>query len=127
VYAERALRAGARGYVSKHEVADALLEAIRRVRGDEIYVSQKITARLLRKVANDGPGLTSTPIERLSDRELRVFRSIGRGLGTREISEKLHVSVKTVESYKEHIKEKLSLGTGTDLLQYAIQWMRSHH
>jgi DNA-binding NarL/FixJ family response regulator len=127
VYAERALRAGAKGYVMKHESIEKVLEGIRRVRADQIYVSEGMTARLLRKLVNGQHEVVVPAMERLSDRELQVFGLIGQGFGTREISEKLHVSVKTVESHREHIKDKLRLRNASDLLQHAIQWMRSQH
>ncbi len=124
LFAERALRAGARGYIMKQEALDKVLTAIRKVLGGEIFVSDRITTAMLEKlVLNDGKTTTS-PISLLSNRELTVFRMIGQGMRTSQIAEKLHLSAKTIESYRAHIKEKLKLNDGTDLLKYAIQWVQ---
>ena len=121
VYAERALRAGANGYIMKQEATERVLVAIRRILGGEIYVSDRMANRMLHKyVSGSGPETTS-PIAELSDRELEVFRLIGEGHATRQIAEELHISVKTVESYRSHIKDKLSLKTGRELVQRAMQ------
>jgi DNA-binding NarL/FixJ family response regulator len=127
LYAERALRAGARGYVMKLEKIDRLLLAINRVLSGAIYVSDQVAARAVRRLA-DGASAhepEETPdayVERLTDRELQIFRLIGRGLGTRLIAETLHLSRKTIESHREHIKAKLGLKNGSELIQRAIQW-----
>ncbi len=125
IYAERALRAGAQGYVMKQEKVDHLLAAIKRVLEGGIYVSDKMAERLLHRVAaggsRDGVGLS---VECLTDRELQVFRLIGEGLATRLIAEKLGLSRKTIESHREHIKEKLMLESGNELVQRAVQWAR---
>jgi DNA-binding NarL/FixJ family response regulator len=122
IYAERALRAGANGYIMKQEATERVLEAIRRIRGGEIYVSDRISRRLLRQIVN-GPATRKSPIEALTDRELAVFRLIGKGHGTREIADDLHISIKTVETYQAHIKEKLSLKNARELVQHAFQWV----
>lgn len=122
LYAERALRAGANGYIMKQEPPDQVVRAIRRVLGGEIYVNEKIGSKLLRKVVHGRSVALDAPIDTLSDRELEVFRLIGRGYRTRQIAEALHVSVKTVESHREHIKHKMGLRDATELLQHAIQW-----
>jgi DNA-binding NarL/FixJ family response regulator len=122
IYAERALRAGANGYIMKQEATERVLEAIRRIRGGEVYVSDKISKRLLRQIVN-GPAAGKSSIEALTDRELAVFRLIGKGHGTREIAEDLHISIKTVETYQAHIKEKLSLKNARELVQHAFQWV----
>jgi len=122
LYAERALRAGANGYIMKQEATERVLEAIRRIRGGEVYVSDQIAKRLLRQVISS-PTAGKSPMEALSDRELTVFRLIGEGRGTREIADDLHVSIKTVESYQAHIKEKLGLSNGRELVQHAIRWV----
>jgi DNA-binding NarL/FixJ family response regulator len=122
LYAERALRAGANGYIMKQEATEKVLQAIRRIRGGEIYVSDRIAKRLLRQAVTS-PATGKSPIEALTDRELAVFRLIGKGRATREIADDLHVSVKTVESYQAHIKEKLSLKNGRELVQHAFQWV----
>ena len=132
IYAERALRAGARGYVMKHEKLDRLLLAINRVLAGQIYVSDNVAAHAVQRLAVGGTGtVPETPevddayVERLTDRELQVFRLIGRGLGTRLIAETLHLSRKTIESHREHIKGKLGLKDGSELIQRAIQWART--
>lgn len=122
LYAERALRAGANGYIMKQEAADQVVRAIRRVLGGEIYVSDKIGSKLLQRIVHRRAAGDS-PIDNLSDRELEVFRLIGRGYRTRQIAETLHVSVKTIESYREQIKHKMKLRDATELLQHAIQWV----
>ena len=124
LYAERALRAGANGYIMKQEATERVLEAIRRIRGGEVYVSDRIAKRLLRQIVSS-PAAGKSPMEALTDRELAVFRLIGKGRGTREIADDLHVSVKTVESYQAHIKEKLSLKNARELVQHAFQWVTS--
>ncbi len=126
VYAERSLRAGARGYIMKQEALEKVLVAIRKVLDGEIFVSERVTTRMLEKfVSNEGVRETTSPIDLLSNRELTVFRLIGQGHKTRQIAEKLHLSIKTVESYRAHIKDKLKLADGTDLLKYAIQWVQA--
>ncbi len=137
LYAERALRAGARGYVMKQEKIDRLLLAISRVLSGAIYVSDQVAAHAVQRLAVGGnhsgtaagaPAATQsldTYVQRLTDRELQVFRLIGRGLGTRLIAETLHLSRKTIESHREHIKTKLALKDGSELIQRAIQWARA--
>lgn len=122
LYAERALRAGARGYVMKQEAPPVLLGAIRRVLKGEIYVSEKMGATLLQRlVGGKASNKGELPLDRLTDREMEVFRMIGSGKTVREIAELLFLSVKTVEAHREHIKEKLSLKTSAELLRYAIR------
>jgi DNA-binding NarL/FixJ family response regulator len=122
VYAERALRAGANGYIMKQEATENVLVAVRRILNGEIYVSARIANQMLRHYITGAGTLRDSSIADLSDRELEVFRLIGEGHGTRQIAEKLHLSVKTVESYQAHIKEKLSLRSSRELMQRAIQW-----
>jgi DNA-binding NarL/FixJ family response regulator len=122
VYAERALRAGANGYIMKQEATENVLVAVRRILSGEIYVSARIANQMLRHYITGAGTLRDSSIADLSDRELEVFRLIGEGHGTRQIAEKLHLSVKTVESYQAHIKEKLSLRSSRELMQRAIQW-----
>jgi len=124
LYTERALRAGANGYIMKQEAPDQVVKAIRRVLAGEIYVSEQIGSRLLRKIVHGQPTAIESPIDNLSDRELEVFRLIGRGYRTRQIAEMLRLSVKTVESYREHIKQKMGFRDATELLQHAIQWVQ---
>src|SRR6476659_7856918 len=122
IYAERALRAGANGYIMKQEATEKVLVALRRILGGEIYVSDRIANKMLKHYITGSGTLRNSSIADLSDRELEVFRLIGEGHGTRQIAEELHLSVKTVESYQAHIKEKLSLRSARELVQHAIQW-----
>jgi len=122
LYAERALRAGASGYIMKQEATERVLVAIRRILGGEIYVSDRMANRMLHRFVGGNQVEQRSPIADLTDRELEVFRLIGDGHGTRQIAEELHISVKTVESYQAHIKEKLSLKNARELVQRAIQW-----
>jgi DNA-binding NarL/FixJ family response regulator len=122
IYAERALRAGAQGYIMKQEATEKVLVALRRILGSEIYVSDQIANRMLQRYIGSPNEGRPPSIADLTDRELEVFRLIGEGHSTRQIAEDLHISVKTVESYQAHIKEKLSLRSGRELVQHAIQW-----
>ena len=119
---ERALRAGANGYIMKQEATGKVLVAVRRILNGEIYVSDRVASRMLKHYITGSGTLRNSSIADLSDRELEVFRLIGEGHGTRQIAEELHISVKTVESYQAHIKEKLSLRSARELMQHAIQW-----
>jgi DNA-binding NarL/FixJ family response regulator len=127
LYAERALRAGAKGYIMKAEATEKVITAIRKILNGEIYVSDKMAAKMVRKLVGGKAKISTTPVERLSDRELEVFHLIGKGYGTRQISERLHLSIKTIETYRAHIKEKLSLTNAAELLRYAIQWVSSQN
>jgi DNA-binding NarL/FixJ family response regulator len=122
VYAERALRAGAQGYIMKQEATEKVLVALRRILSHEIYVSERIANRMLQRYIGGASAGRPSSIADLTDRELEVFRLIGEGHSTRQIAEELHISVKTVESYQAHIKEKLSLRSARELVQHAIQW-----
>jgi DNA-binding NarL/FixJ family response regulator len=122
IYAERALRAGANGYIMKQEATEKVLVAVRRILSGEIYVSDRIANKMLKHYITGSGTLRNSSIADLSDRELEVFRLIGEGHGTRQIAEELHLSIKTVESYQAHIKEKLSLRTARELMQRALQW-----
>jgi DNA-binding NarL/FixJ family response regulator len=124
IYAERALRAGARGYMMKEEAIDKVLPALRTVLGGDIYLSQAMASRLLHVFVGGRPDGGASPAEVLSDRELEVFRLIGKGLGNAEIAQHLHISPKTVETYRAHLKNKLHLSSAGELLQYAIEWSR---
>ncbi|MHC4118606.1 MAG: response regulator [Planctomycetota bacterium] len=125
LYAERALRAGAMGYIMKQEATENVIVAIRKILGGEIYVSERMASRMVRKLVAGQTETTTSPVDCLSDRELEVFHLIGKGHGTRQISERLHLSVKTIETYRAHIKDKLNLADAAELLQYAIQWLNS--
>jgi DNA-binding NarL/FixJ family response regulator len=120
LYAERCLRAGAMGYVMKQEPPEKVMAAMRRVLSGDIYLSEAMSAKLLRNLAGARNADTS-PLERLSDRELEIFHLIGKGHSVRAIAEQLFLSPKTVEAHKEHIKQKLNLKTSNELLQYAIE------
>jgi DNA-binding NarL/FixJ family response regulator len=121
VYAERSLRAGANGYIMKQEAADKVITAIRQILGGDVYLSDRLTKRMLQQFVN-GSISPRDPLAKLSDRELEVFRLIGAGHGTRQIADELHVSAKTVESYQAHIKEKLALRNARELVQHAVEW-----
>lgn len=123
VYAERALRAGATGYVMKQAATETLLEAIRRVLRGEVYVSESMTSRILRQLAT-GRSESGSPVEDLSDRELQVFRMIGQGQSTREVAEELKLSIKTIETYRENIKKKLGLSSASELVHRAVEWIQ---
>ncbi len=122
-YAERALRAGARGYVMKQEAIEHVIDAIRKVRRGDLYVSEDVAEKMLFRIVA-GNGHDEPEIERLSDRELEVFQLIGQGYSTREIAEMLHLSIKTIESYRANIKEKLSLKNAAELMQHAVKWVQ---
>ncbi len=121
LFAERAINAGARGYVNKHQVTEQILEAARQVLAGRIYLSDKMVERVIDGFAKrkDTGG---SSIEDLSDRELEVFGLIGQGLSTSKIAERLHLSVKTIETHREKIKRKLQLATGGELVRHAVQW-----
>jgi DNA-binding NarL/FixJ family response regulator len=122
IYAERALRAGANGYIMKQEATEKVLVALRRILSGEMYVSDRVANSMLRHYVRGATSSEHSSISDLTDRELEVFRLIGEGQGTRQIAETLHLSVKTVESYQAHIKEKLSLRSARELVQHAVQW-----
>ena len=122
IYGERALRAGAKGYLAKHEASSKIIDAIRRILRGEIYVSEQLNRSLLQKVAGAKSATGDTPVDVLTDRELEVFQLLGQGLAVREIADRLFVSVKTVEAHREHIKQKMKFGTSSELLRFAIQY-----
>jgi len=125
LYAERALLAGARGSVVQQESPRLVLEAIRKILDGNIFLSKAMSDRLLRKIAAPNTAPTASEIERLSDRELEVFRLLGQGRGTRQIAAELHVSVSTVETYRAHIKDKLHLTAAPELLRHAFEWVHT--
>ena len=125
LYAERVLRAGAKGYITKQEATKKVLVAIRQVLDGQVYLSEKMASRMVNKLVVGRRDKQSFSIERLTDRELEVFQLIGRGYSTRRIAEELHLGIKTVESYRARIKEKLQLEGATELLQHAIQWVHN--
>jgi DNA-binding NarL/FixJ family response regulator len=127
--AERAVRAGARGYISKQAAPCKIIEAVRKVLGGEIYWSEKAAAHVASKIASPSRPASSSAVDHLSERELQVFEHIGLGHNTNQISDSLHIDVSTVETYRARIKEKLNLKSGSELLQAAIRWCmaRSSH
>jgi len=125
LYAERALRAGANGYVMKQQPADVLLQAIRKVLDGEVYLSDKMSSMLVNRLVGAERKTGKIGVDRLSDRELEVFQLIGAGVKTRDIAEKLNVSVKTVETHRSRIKEKMNLPSSTELVHYAVNWVKS--
>ena len=122
IYAERALRARANGYIMKQEAPEKVLVAVRRILKGDVYLSDAMSKKLLQQYIDGAPSMLESSVSVLSDRELEVYRRIGEGRGTREIAEDLRLSVKTVETYQAHIKEKLALRSGRELIQHAIQW-----
>lgn len=124
LYAERALRAGAMGYVMKHERGKRVLAAISRVLNGDIYVSEKMATSMLSKLTWGKDEEPVSPVEKLSDRELEVFRMLGQVKGTRQIAEELNLTVATINTFRARIKDKLQLKTSTELAMYAIQWYR---
>jgi DNA-binding NarL/FixJ family response regulator len=123
VYAERSLRAGATGYITKNQDAGQVVAAIRRVLNGAIYLSEEMTASVLKNLATSGNKNTARSVDRLTDRELQVLDLIGRGLSTRDIAESLQLGIATVDSYRARIKEKLDLRNGTELQYFAIRWL----
>jgi DNA-binding NarL/FixJ family response regulator len=124
LYGDRALRAGAMGYVAKSEPATTVLEAIRKVLGGDVHISDKMATMLVSKLVKGEPDQPPTPLEVLSDRELEVFRMMGQGKGTREMAEEMKVALPTISSFKNRIKEKLRLKNSTEMALLAIQWFR---
>ncbi len=122
IYGERALAAGAMGYVEKDQPVEVLLAAIRRVLAGEISVSDRLSGRILRRVSGSGKE-SSSPVESLSDRELEVLELIGRGQTTRAIADRLNLSTKTIDTYRENLKSKLGLKTANELIAWAVSWV----
>jgi DNA-binding NarL/FixJ family response regulator len=127
LYGERALRAGARGYIMKKEARTKIVEAIRRILGGSFYLSEEMSTKILLQYQGRRFDEERSSIERLSDRELEVFELLGRGYATREIAEALLISPKTVESHKNRIKVKLAVETAAQLVQHAVQWVQTQH
>jgi DNA-binding NarL/FixJ family response regulator len=125
VYAERALRAGAQAYLMKEVVSDNIIKAIRAVLTGEVYVSDRIARKFVRKALGAKADATGTVTDALSDREFQVFRLIGHGCKASQIAQRMHLSIKTVETYRSRIKDKLNLTNASELLQYAIKWVSS--
>lgn len=125
LYAERCLRAGAKGYVMKQEPPTTLLKAVRQILAGAVYLSEPMTKQLLWRIADGGPGKGSSPAELLSDRELEVFELLGRGYRTQEIANELHLSDKTIQTHREHIKEKLNIPDAVNLVRQAVRWVEA--
>ena len=125
LYAGRVLRAGGRGYIMKQEGGKKLMQAIRHVLDGKIYVSEKMSADILETFSGHRAGTDSSPVEKLTDREFEVFQLIAQGKGTRDIAQKLHLSVKTVEVHRANIKAKLKLKSASELIRYAVRWSES--
>ncbi len=122
LYAERALRAGARGYITKRETTETIVTAIRRVLAGKLHLSDRVNARLAERFVGGAPPLSESPVTVLSDRELEVFQLLGQGRDTKQIADELHVSFKTVHAYCARIKEKLKLTKASELLREAVCW-----
>jgi DNA-binding NarL/FixJ family response regulator len=127
LYAERALRAGAKGYIMKHESTDEVMKAIRKVLSGGVYLSERMQGQLVAMVAGGGPTASGSNVERLSDRELEVFTLFGQGQSTAQISASLHISESTVATHRTHIMEKLRLENSRELLQRAVEWVQSQN
>jgi len=123
LYAERAIRAGAKGYIMKFESADEILKAVKKVLNGGIYLSSELSEKLLFGMATGKKEISDTPLDALSDRELEVFELTGKGKSTREIAERLHLSVKTIESYRARIKAKLNYDNANELMLHAVKWV----
>ena len=127
LYAERALRAGAKGYIMKRETTRKVIEGIRQILDGKVFVSDSVKEALALRLVENKTQTTRTPVEQLSDRELEVFEMLGQGLGTRQIADALRVSIKTVQAYCARAKEKLNVRSATELLREAIRWNESKH
>jgi DNA-binding NarL/FixJ family response regulator len=126
LYAERALHAGARGYIMKQEAMGLVVDAIHQVLEGKLYLSDQVKEHILAHLAPAGPNIGArSPIERLTDRELEIFRMIAKGLSTRDIADKLHVSIKTVGTHRERIKSKFNLKSANELVRYAVHWAKT--
>ncbi len=126
LYAERALRAGAKGYITKNEASSEIIEAIRTVMNGEVYASRKVTAKLLERMTKKNSSPELDGLELLADRELEVFQMLGSGKSTREIAKELNLGESTVETYRSRIKDKLQLRSAAELYLRAGQWVRDH-
>ncbi|MDZ7691069.1 MAG: response regulator transcription factor [Balneolaceae bacterium] len=124
LYAERVIRAGGKGYVMKLEAGEVLVKAVKKILNGGIYVSSEVSEKLLMGMARGQKDMSESPIDLLSDRELEVFELTGKGNSTREIAKRLHLSIKTVESYRARIKTKLNLENATELMVHAVKWVQ---
>jgi len=127
LYAPRAFRAGARGYIMKHEASEKIVDALRQILDGKAYISHRLKEKLAERVLVSRTHEVEDPVEQLSDREMEVFELIGDGYTTRQIAKRLNLSVKTIDSYREHLKIKLHVTNAPDLLQNAIRWTKTKH
>jgi DNA-binding NarL/FixJ family response regulator len=125
LYAERCLRAGAKGYLMKEEAMEKVLIAIRRALAGQVYLSEAMQSKMFRTSGKQSANVVTSPLERLSDRELEIFRMLGQGVGTRQIAKLLNLSISTVESHRARIKVKLDVKSATELLQHAVKWVET--
>ena len=125
LYADRVLRAGGRGYIMKQEGGKKLMQAMRHVLSGQIYVSEKMSSKILEMFSGRRPEAETSPVSNLTDREFEVFQLIGKGLATKEIADKLHLSPKTVEVHRANIKTKLKINSMAELIRYAVRWVES--
>lgn len=125
IYAQRILRAGALGYVMKQDASDKVVTALRRIMSGEIYVNEKVGSQMLHQALTGRGKPDASPIDRLSDRELEVIQAIGEGKPTRQIARDLNVSVKTIESHRAHIKDKIGLKNASELVKFSVQWVEN--
>jgi DNA-binding NarL/FixJ family response regulator len=124
IYAERVLRSGARGYLMKQEAPETVISAVRQILSGRVYVSENIASRMLNQIADGKKEGGGSPVDTLTDRELEVFKMIGEGFSTRQIADRLHISIKTVENHRAHIKEKMNLDNAIELIQRATLWVQ---
>ncbi|MBD3344720.1 MAG: response regulator [Chitinivibrionales bacterium] len=124
IYAERVLRQGAKGYIMKKAASETVIEAIHKVLSGDIYLSSEMKDKLIHKMIGAGTVNDRTPIDTLTNREIEVYQFVGQGMPTREIADKLHLSVKTVETYLARIKDKLHIANSRELIMHAMQWVQ---
>lgn len=127
LYAPRAFRAGARGYIMKHEASEKIVDALRQIIDGKAFISPRLKEKLAERVLVSRTHEVEDPVEQLSDREMEVFELIGDGYTTRQIAKRLNLSVKTIDSYREHLKIKLHVNDAPELLQHAIRWTKTKH
>ena len=127
LYAERVLRAGARGYIMKEAGGENLLQAIRQVLAGQVYLSPRVSAKIVENFSAQKPRSSNSPIEKLTDREFEVFQLVGHGRSSREIAAQLNLSPKTVDVHRANIKEKLDLKDATALVRHAVRWVETQH
>ncbi len=126
LYAERVIRSGAKGYIMKHEMTGTIVNAIRMVMNNKVYLSERMTSRFLNELSQDKSQKIQNPIDNLSNRELEVLRLVGQGMKTSEIAEKLHVGIKTIDTHRHRIKNKLNMKNSAEMVKFAIEWINSN-